>query len=614
MYFRLILLGACATGLALPATAQDATDDNAILLDTIVIEGSRLGQTANEVGTSVSVITAKDIEKLGFDFASDAIASAPGVTVNQNGPFGGQATVRIRGASSEQTLVLIDGVPVNDPSTPGGGFNFARLDTENIERIEILKGPQSTLWGSDAIGGVVSITTKQPITGFGGTAFTEYGSYNTIRSGGSVDGGNESGNFRLAVTGTSSNGISKADEDNGNSEEDGFKSIAFSGKGGVNLPNDARVDANVRYTDSENEFDSYSGAAQGKVADGDELSKVEELSGNLSLDLPLFDSRMENTFSAGYSEIRRRNYTAGVQNFSSSGERKIFRYQGAVEIDDANKLGFGAEREISTANSQETSINGFFALYEAKPVEGLTVTGGIRLDDHKKFGSETTGRVAAAYTPVEEITLRASWGQGFKAPTLFQTTYVCCGATVPNADLKPEKADAFDIGVDLRTSDGKGNLGITYFDQDTKNLISFSFAGGGYFNIAEAHSRGIEVFGGYDLTDWLNVAANYAYIDAEDSDGKALERVPQHSGDLTASFDPQGAFSGAILVRYNGQETDANGTVAAWSRVDANAAYELSESVEVFGRVENLFDTDYQQILGYGTPGLSGSLGLRLVY
>ena len=185
MPHRKILLSAAALAAAIPATALPE-DPGELALDRIVVEGFRLDQTLPEVGSSVTVITAEDIEALGFGFAVDVLAAAPGVTINSNGSFGGVASMRIRGAGSEQTLVLVDGVPVNDPTAPGGGFNFARLDAANIERIEVLKGPQSTFWGTDAIGGVVSITTKRQEEPFEASAFGEYGSFTTFRGGSSV--------------------------------------------------------------------------------------------------------------------------------------------------------------------------------------------------------------------------------------------------------------------------------------------------------------------------------------------------------------------------------------------------------------------------------------------
>ena len=603
----LFLSGIAASILSAPAFAQ-TTDDE------IIVTSSRLNQTQTEVGSSVSVISQDDIEKLGFGFAVDAIAAAPGVTVNQNGSFGGQASVRIRGASSEQTLVLFDGVTVNDPSSPGGGLNFSRIDTNSIEKIEILKGPQSTLWGTDAIGGVVSITTKRPEPGFGGNAFAEYGSFNTLRGGASVNGSNDTGDFRLALTGIDTDGISKADEVNGNTENDGYTSYTLSGRGGINLPANAHLDVMALYTDAETEFDSFVFGDQGNVGDGDELNETQELSGKISLKLPLLEGRLENVLTVGYSDIDRQNFTNGASSFGAEGDRTTLRYQGTLNINESNTVAFGAEHEESTANDESTTIDGVFALYEFKPTDKLTLTGGVRLDDHERFGSETTGRVAAAYNPFDVLTLRASWGQGFKAPTIFQTTFFCCGATQANVNLQPERSDAFDIGAELRTPDGRGQAGVTYFNQDVENLITFSFADGGYSNIVGADTKGFEVFGNYQITEWLNVAANYAYLNATDNTGGALVRVPKNSGDVTVSIDPKGPFSGAILARFNGEEADSNGMVENWTRIDLNAAYALNDSVEFYGRIENLFDEQYQQIIGYGTPGLSGSVGVRLQY
>ena len=615
MSYKTALLSAAALSFAVPVFAQ-VSDTEENRLDPVTVEGSRLGQTLTEIGSSVSIIDEDDLEKLDLDFALDAVATAPGVTINQNGAYGGAASVRIRGASTGQTLVLIDGVPVGDPSVTDGSFNFAYLDTASIERIEVLKGPQSTLWGSDAIGGVVSVTTKQPEDGFGGSAFAEYGSYNTVRGGASIEGANETGDFRLSATGISSDGISKAAEANGNSEDDGYEATTLSAKGGLNLPNKARLEASLLYNDAEADFDSYSATGQGSVADGDESTRNETLSGNLSLFVPLFDERLENLVVIGYSDIERENFANGASSFSAEGDRALYRYQGTFEINDMNTVSFGAEREETSAGADEADTDSLFALYELKPVESLTLTAGIRNDDDSRFGSETTGRVAAAWTPTDQLTVRSSWAQGFKAPSIFQSTYICtfCGLTEPNADLQPETSEAFDIGVEWRSADGRAQAGITYFDQDTENLIDFSYTAG-YDNIAEVTSRGVELFGSYALTDWVSVAGNYTYIDAEDGNGNEMSRLPEHSGNASLSLDPDGPLSGAILVRYNGEEANTDGTVLdSWTRVDLTGRYAVSETLEVYGRVENLFDEDYQQILGYGTPGLSGSVGIRLRY
>jgi len=615
MFYKTALLGAVAFGFTVSATAQTASIEET-KLDTIIVNGSRLDQTMTEIGSSVSVITRDHLEELGVDFALDAIATAPGVTVNQNGAFGGNASVRIRGASNDQTLVLIDGVPVNDPTGTGGGYNFAYLDTDTIERIEVLKGPQSTLWGSDAIGGVVSITTKRPTEGLSGTVFGEYGSFNTLRGGASISNANEIGDFRLAATGLTTDGISKADEANGNSEDDGYDSQTVSAKGGLNLPASVRLETSLMWSDAESEYDSYAFGAQGSVADGDEVTNSETLSGNITLKAPLFDGRLENLVQIGYADIERENTSNGVQSYFTEGDRVLFRYQGTFAINDTNTLAFGTEREETSANEQESSIDSLFALYEFKPVDNLTLTGGIRVDDHETFGSETTGRVAAAWTATDQLTFKASWGQGFKAPSIFQSTYICtfCGLTAPNTNLKAETSEAYDIGVQWQSADERIVLGATLFDQETENMIDFSYTAG-YDNIALVDSQGVELTGAYAINNWLGIAASYTFIDSEDGNGNALARLPESTGNISASFDPDGPFSGAVLVRYNGEEANTDGSkLDSWTRVDLTGSYDLNETVEIYGRIENLLDEEYQQILGYGTPGLSGSVGVRLRY
>ncbi len=610
-----VLCVLCSALLSLQSFADDS-DGTSITVhygrDNVVVYGVRIDQPLTETGSSVSIISADVIESFGVDYAVDAIATAPGVTINQNGAFGGSAAVRIRGASSEQTLVIIDGVVANDPTSPGGGFNFARLDVTNIERIEVLKGAQSTLWGTDAIGGVVNIITKRPEEGVAGNVFAQGGSYGSFRGGADLSGATDRYDFRLSGTLHSADGISKADEDNGNSEQDEFESNVIAARGALNLPAEGRLEASLLWTDAEAEFDSFSFGDQGNLADGDELSATEELTANLSLNLPLFDGKFENMFLVGYSDIERNNFSNGQPSFSSEGDRKTFRYQGTVSFNESNRLAFGAEREDSEANGDETSIDGVFALYEFKPSDVLTVTAGVRRDDHERYGGETTSRLAMAYNPHEQITLSASWGEGFKAPTIFQTTFFCCGATTANADLRPETSEAFDVGLVLRSNGGRAEIGVTYFDQDTTDLIDFSFAIGGYQNISRALSSGFELYGEYQFSDWLEVGLSYAYIDAEDGFGEKLSRVPEHSGDVTFFVDPEGPWSGNVLIRHNGEEQDPNGLVDSWTRIDVSGRYALSDTVEIYARIENLFDEEYQQILGYGTPDLSGIVGIRL--
>ena len=598
----------------IPVLAAENNGPAGDIVSEIVVAGTRLGQAAAETGSSVSVIDAGELRALGFNFAVDAVAAAPGVTVNQNGTFGGVANVRIRGAASEQTLVLVDGVPVNDPSTPGGGYDFARMDTGMIERIEILKGPQSSLWGSDAIGGVVSIITRAPEPGTGGGVYADYGSFATGRGGVSFAAAGAAGGFRLAASAMSSDGISKADEANGNTEPDGYESRALSARGGLNLAGlvaGARLQADFLATEADTDFDSYRFGAQGSIADGDQNSETEETAANVSLSLPALDGRLEHLFMAGHSAINRRNFSGGDGTFGAQGRRAVYRYQGTLSIDEGNTLAFGAEREQTEASDDEIAIDSLFAVHEFKPAANITLTGGLRSDRHQRFGAEVTARLGAAVRLNPNLILRASWGEGFKAPTLFQSTFSCCGADGPNAGLRPESSAAFDAGFEWRAADGSVRFGLTAFGQSTENMLNY--AGGRYQNIAVVDSTGAEIHGGVALSSALSLNANYAFIDATDGAGDPLIQVPRHSGDLSLDFNAAGPFSGRLLLRHNGAEAGfGGGVVENWTRLDLTGRYRVSASLELFVRLENLLDEHYQQILGYGTPGRSGSVGARL--
>ncbi len=581
-------------------------------IENITVYGTRLQQSMENLGSGISVLTADEIQALGSNYLIDSIATLPGVTVNQNGSFGGVATVRIRGASSEQTLVVIDGVVVNDPTSPGGGYDFSRIDPSNIEQIEVLRGPQSTLWGTDAMGGVINIITKNAKKGSNKNLFSQIGSFNTLRGGAEFNKATDKYNYRLAATSISSDGISKADKINGNNEKDGYDAKTMSASGGIKLINGSQVQTSILWTDAKSDFDSFVFGAQGNIGDGDEYSKSEELTANVKFLFPLFEGKIENTLLAGSSEIERESFNAGISSFSSKGSRNTFQYQSTFKINQNNRLAFGAEQEKSKSNDENITINGLFALYELKAFDSLIINAGLRRDDHDRYSAVTTGRLSIAYNPNDQIKLYANWGEGFKSPTIFQTTFFCCGATSPNSDLKPESSESFNINFTYQTLDMRGKFSLTYFDQDTENLINYST--GSYENIASASSTGMEIESNYRFSDWLSSNFNYTYLNAKDETGTALVRVPKHSGNLTISFMMNDRLNGSIRLKYNGKEKDPNGFVDSWSRIDLTSNYTMNDSLEIYARIENIFDTQYQQILGYGTPGISGHLGTRFSF
>ena len=585
----------------------DTNSLNSSEIENITIRSTRIPAGAKDIGSSLYIISEDQIKARGFKDAIDAISSAPGVTSKQNGSFGGVGTIRIRGASSSQTLVLVDGVPVNDSSSPAGGYNFEYLNTSNIQSIEVLKGSQSTLWGSDAIGGVINIYTKQPeSTSFGASA--EIGSFGLKRGSADINFAGSNSRFRVSTSKTSVDGISKADEKDGNSEDDGFESESYSMSGSIDLDS-LILKGSLSYMESQVEYDSY-GFATG-VQDGDERSNTDEFIGSISAIFDLFDDKLQNSIFISQSDINRDYYSNGSFSFGAEGKRELIRYQGNIEVNEFNKVAFGLESEESKVDVDESTIDGSFLLYEFRPNSKIIISTGIRNDDHEGFGSKTTRRISGTFKPSDNLIIRSSWGEGFKVPTIFQSTYFCCGATSANSSIRPETSTSYDFGFELFFNEMNSNFSITYFDQDINDQINFSFGVGGYENIDKVNSEGFEIALDYQISKLMSLYLNYSYIDSVDGNGSSLFYLAKDSGEAGLIYEPNNSFSGSIIARYNGSESSSYGKIDSWIRFDVNGSYKLSGTNELYFRIENLLDEEYQQIFGYGTPERSGFIGLR---
>ncbi len=570
----------------------------------IVVTATRTEIARSQVGSSISVLTAEQIEQRQYAFTVDALRSLPGITVSQNGPFGGSANVSIRGASPEQTLVLIDGVIVNDPSSAGASFNFANLDPNDIERIEVLRGPQSTLYGSQAIGGVVNIITKRAKEPFAYSAFIETGSYNTLHAGGNVSGIEGETDYRISLSGVRTNGISKADETDGNLEEDGYRNYTIGGNVGSNLTEELRVEGSLRYSDSRNEFDARGGVG----GDGDRVGHTRELQTSLAAHLSTFGGALENSLTASYAMVDRDNETNGARSFSNTGLRTSLEYVGEVAPSDVWSAIVGLKtEETEIRDSSSIRTNSVFGLLQLFPIENLALTGGVRFDDHETSGGITTFRFTGAYEfPETGTIIRSSWGEGFKSPTPFQLSVT--------PTLSPEESRGWDAGIEQEFLDGNASVQINYFDQDTKNQIDFLFGPFRYVNLDRVDTQGWEFIATAHPTDWIDVSANFTHQSATDlTTGDQVFRAPANLASLNVDTRPMDRLSVGGSVTWNGDESDRSGVaVQDWFRVDVRSSYQLNDGVELYGRMENLLDEQYQDILGFGTPGISGFVGIRV--
>ena len=592
-----------------PIALQAQVIDDSSKIDEIIVKSTRSNSNIYQLGSSVEIITAEDIKKSSFNFVSEALQTSSGVYVSQTGSFGGTATVRIRGASSDQTLVLIDGVPISDPSSPGGGYDFSSLLTSNIDRIEILKGSQSTLWGSDAIGGVINIVTFEKASIPNINLNTEIGSFNTEKIGTDFNIANEHNSLFLSYDSYKSDGISKADKRDGNDEKDGIGSRSYLLKTNHNIFN-SELSSNINYRESDVDYDGY-GFATG-VTDSDENTKGRQLNWSLSLRKAFLDDLLVNSILFGESEIDRKYYTNNIENFSAKGERKFIRYVGYYSLNDNNSFTFGFENEEVATSGVDFDTKSIFLLYETLISKNFGFSFGLRGDDRNNLASQETPKITAFYNLNDEWRLRANWGEGFKLPTIFQSTFFCCGAEKPNENLLPETSEGYEIGIDYKSNENFNKIGVTFFDQDISNMIDFSFSIGGYENVKKVYSKGIEVNFVSKLRDNITISGSFSKLDSKNEFGSRLSRLPEEKGSLNIDFSLGLNNNFYISLFYNGDEVDPRGEVSDWFRSDLNFSRNISDKAKIYFKVKNIFDEEYQDIYGYGTEERSFSVGINL--
>ena len=592
-----------------PIILQAQAINDSSKIDEIIVKSTRSNSNIYQLGSSVEIITAEDIKKSSFNFVSEALQTSSGVYVSQTGSFGGTATVRIRGASSDQTLVLIDGVPISDPSSPGGGYDFSSLLTSNIDRIEILKGSQSTLWGSDAIGGVINIVTFEKASIPNINLNTEIGSFNTEKIGTDFNIANEHNSLFLSYDSYKSDGISKADKRDGNDEKDGIGSRSYLLKTNHNIFN-SELSSNINYRESDVDYDGY-GFATG-VTDSDENTKGRQLNWSLSLRKAFLDDLLVNSILFGESEIDRKYYTNNIENFSAKGERKFIRYVGYYSLNDNNSFTFGFENEEVATSGVDFDTKSIFLLYETLISKNFGFSLGLRGDDRNNLASQETPKITAFYNLNDEWRLRANWGEGFKLPTIFQSTFFCCGAEKPNENLLPETSEGYEIGIDYKSSENFNKIGVTFFDQDISNMIDFSFSIGGYENVKKVYSKGVEVNFVSKLRDNITISGSFSKLDSKNEFGSRLSRLPEEKGSLNIDFSLGLNNNFYISLFYNGDEVDPRGEVSDWFRSDLNFSRNISDKAKVYFKVKNIFDEQYQDIYGYGTEERSFSVGINL--
>ncbi len=620
-----------AAVIAVPAYAQDIPDTDA---PEVVVTASRVAQPASEIGQAVTVIDRAEIERRQTVVVSDLLATTPGVTVTRNGTLGALTGVRIRGAESDQTLVVIDGVRVNDPASTGGGFDFGNLLSSSVERIEVLRGPNSVPWGSQAIGGVVNIITAAPTEGMQARANAEYGYADSMFASAGVSG--KSGPVSGSLTGgyLKTDGISSAAS---GTERDGYRQYGATGRLGVEFAPGIGLDLRGYFADSKVEIDDGFNPETFVVADSLAYGTTQELYGYAGLHANFADGRFNNRVAFTIADINRDNFSqpGGDVSFIGRGRSERYEYQGDFRPLDEVRVVAGVERENSRFNDgftfADTGITSVYGQLIVKPLDILTITGGVRNDDHEDFGSHTTFGANAALALRTGTTIRASYGEGFKAPTLYQLF-----SAYGNRDLDPETARNFDIGIEQAFLGDRVRAGVTYFNRRTRNQIDFrncspteqATAGsicvdrpfGVYDNVARAEADGVEFTLALRPVDALTLTANYSYIHTENraigaNFGNDLARRPKQTASVNADYRfVFGLSVGGTVTMVGDSFDDAGNTVRldGYALAGIRAEMPINDRIALYGRVDNLTDARYETVAGYGNYGRAAYGGVRL--
>lgn len=582
----------------------------------IVVTATRAATPISMVGSSTTVITAEDIERNQAREVIDVLRKVPGLTITQTGSLGGTTSIFMRGMNSYHTQLLIDGVEMADPSASQPSYDFGHLMVTDIERIEIVRGPQSTLYGGDAIGGVINIITKKGKGKPKTSISAEYGSYLTKNLKGSVSGSHNKISYALSANYLKSHGYSSADKRNGNPETDGNENLTLNGNFGVQVTDDFEIETKLRHMRSHIEYDDW---ANNKATDGDANMHKKETSIYLGGNLSLFDGIFSNKLGATYVTSKRDTYNGESRDKHYDGEKHKLEYQGNLKISDNQSAVFGLETEQEGTEQvgidRKVRNNGYFANYQAEVIDGLSLSVGGRLDDHEKHGLHDTYRLTGAYTFDQTQTrLHSSFGTGFRAPSLYEL-YLDETWGSGDENLKPEESRGFDFGVEQPLWDDRLVLDVTYFQNTTKNLIGW-VTGTGYQNIDRAKSRGFESGINVDVMDNLSLSGTYTFTLSENtSTGETLSRRPKHEGTFAISYEPIENLTTDLSVRAKGRTYDGSrGYMGGFATFDLKSAYKVNETATVYGRVENLFDKDYHEASTYGTGGRAAFVGVRATF
>lgn len=636
-----LLAGGLVPALSLTAVTPAAAEPEQ--LEAIVISAGRTPLEAEKVGRATTVITGSSLEKSQVRYVADALRQVPGVAVSRTGSFGGITQIRLRGSESNHVLVLIDGVEV--ASSSSGEYDFGSMQASDIERIEVLRGPQGALYGSNAASGVIHIFTKGGLrNGYRVTGRSEVGTDKTVLTDLLVQGGNDriDGAFSAALRRTDGFNISDYGK-----EKDGDRNVTLNGKVRADLTETLVLDANLRFVNRKSDTDDQDFAfpdrpTQGQVIDTFSHNKTREVYGGAGLTWSLFEDLFVQRARVEYTDLHRRGLNSNNRN-GNDDNRLHLSYQGTLAfqtesfLQAAHSLTGAIEWERESYKNaypgspdqgrrQQRDLSGYVGEYRLELLERIFLSGALRYDRNEKFKDTLTYNASAAYMHQETGTrLHASIGTGVTNPTFFEQFGFQPSRFVGNPNLMPEENFGWDIGVEQKLLDERLTVDVTYFRERLKDEIQTAYLPGSAttpINLKGTSKRqGVEVSASAEIIEGLTARLAYTYLDAREPDGREEVRRPMHSGSAGLQYTFLDSRASAFLdAIYSGQKQDSEWinatprnrvTLNDYVLVNLGADYKLNDNFTLYGRVENAFDQNYEEVYGYNTPGATAFVGIK---
>ena len=628
MFGRVVVLVVTLLVSLVPGVGAQDRSEPSPRVDPVVVTATKVETPAERLGSAVTVITEEEMRAQNIMRVEDVLRAVPGVEVIRQGGPGKLVNVTIRGANANQVQIMVDGLRVKSPTL--GQFDFADLALDAIDRIEIVRGPQSTLHGADAIGGVINIITKKGAGKPSAFASFEGGSFSTFRE--QLGGSGALGPFNFAISASKLD--SRGQERTFDNDDTDQRSVA--GRFGVDFPWKGELSLSGRYLKSEIDVPFMGFAPFSRDPDAQQQSETYLY--NLRYDqivMPWW--RLAARIGQFWNNTGNQNGPLPPGDFPFESQvnvrRREYELLNTWDMGKINTLTLGLEHRKEAGESRDTfredvTTQSFFVQDELRLFERVFLGGGVRLEDSDAFGSEWTPRLSIAILIKETDTkIRGGWAKGFRAPTINDLFFPdLTGGFCPpfgNPSVEPERSKSWEAGIDQRFWDKRVRLSATYFRNEFRNLITavpvgFFCAQAG--NVGRARTDGLEFSADVDPLDWLNVNAAYTYLDTEnETTGDPLSRHPRHRAGVGVNVTPWSRLS--LFAKWHLVSTQYDATVSGQSpgyyRIDAGGTLRLLERagildrLDLTARISNLTDERYQEARGYNAQGFAAMIGLK---